>query len=104
VALTNGRGTGLLAVGDPQLDFSAHRFPTEDLDRARHTNDLRPRDNVTLHLDWRQNGIGSNSCGPVLLDKYQLKAEPFTFQIRLCPLLPGGPGPLELGRHSVQVM
>jgi beta-galactosidase/evolved beta-galactosidase subunit alpha len=103
VALSDGRGTGLLAVGDPQLDFSAHRFSTEDLDRARHTSDLQPRDSVTLHLDWRQNGIGSNSCGPALLDKYQLKAEPFTFRLRLRPLLPGGLSPLQVGRHGVQL-
>ncbi len=89
-ALTNEQGAGLLAVGAPTLDFSAHRYTTEDLDRARHTSDLSPRDTITLHLDWRQNGIGSNGCGPALLERYQLHAEPFVFRLRLRALTSAG--------------
>jgi len=98
VALADERGAGLVAVGDPTLDFSAHRYTTGDLDRARHTSDLTPRPTITLHLDYRQNGIGSNSCGPALPEQYHLRAEPFVFRLRLRPLVPGGPGPQALAR------
>ncbi len=80
------RGFGLEALGAPPLNFSAHRFTTEDLERARHTCDLTPRPDITLHLDHRQNGLGSRSCGPGPLPPYQLKPEPFEFAVRFRPV------------------
>src|SRR5919199_211287 len=100
VALQDARGTGLLVVGDPTLDFSAHRFTTEDLDQAQHTCDLVPRPTITLHLDYRQNGLGSGSCGPGVMPHYQLHAEPFAMRVWLRPLGPGGAQPHELGRQA----
>lgn len=81
VALRDSRGFGLLVAGDPSLEFSAHRFTTADLERARHLHELAPRPTITLHLDYRQNGLGSASCGPGVLPPYQLHAEPFVFRL-----------------------
>ncbi len=100
VALRDARGIGLLAVGDPTLDFSAHRFTTADLDRAQHSYELRPRPTITLHLDYRQNGLGSGSCGPGVLPPYQLRAEPFTFGFWLRALQEGGTSVPQLARAS----
>ncbi|MHB9132123.1 MAG: beta-galactosidase, LacZ type [Armatimonadota bacterium] len=86
VALTNAHGAGLLAVGQPELNFSAHRFTTMDFERARHTYDLTPRDEITLNLDYRQNGIGTGSCGPGPWEHYLLKPEEFRFTLRLRPI------------------
>jgi beta-galactosidase/evolved beta-galactosidase subunit alpha len=101
VALQDARGAGLLAVGDPTLEFSAHRFTTADLDQAQHTYELVPRSTITLHLDYRQNGLGSGSCGPGVMPPYQLHAEPFVFRLRLRALAPGGAEPGELARQSL---
>lgn len=38
-----------------------------------------------LCLDYRQNGIGSNSCGPQLIEKYRLDETEFHFELRLKP-------------------
>jgi len=103
VALRDERGVGLLAAGDPTIDFSAHRYTTADLDQAQHTYDLTPRSTITLHLDYRQNGLGSASCGPGVLPNYQLHAEPFTFRVHFRPLVPGGASPQELGRQALDV-
>ncbi|MBK8900560.1 MAG: DUF4981 domain-containing protein [Anaerolineaceae bacterium] len=88
VTLQDGRGVGLLVSGSPTLEFSAHRFTTTDLDQAQHTHELVPRRTITLHLDLQQNGIGSASCGPGVMEKYQLRARPFTFRIRFQPMTP----------------
>ena len=40
---------------------------------------------TVLCLDYRMNGIGSNSCGPRLLEKYRLDEAEFTFGISLIP-------------------
>ena len=55
---------GCSLLGDPTLDWSAQRYTTEDVDRAEHTWELTPRPTITLHLDYRQNGLGSAACGP----------------------------------------
>ncbi|MCE5279585.1 MAG: glycoside hydrolase family 2 TIM barrel-domain containing protein [Planctomycetaceae bacterium] len=86
VSLTDTRGAGLLAVGAPELNFSVHRFTTQDLDAARHTHELTPRDFLTLNLDYRHNGIGTGSCGPGPWDRYLLKSGPFQFAMILQPI------------------
>lgn len=85
VSFTNARGIGLLAAGLPKLEFSAHRYTVEDLEQAKHLTDLSPRDFITVHLDYRQNGLGSNSCGPGQLPPYELKPEAFAFGLLLKP-------------------
>lgn len=85
VSLANRGGAGWRAVGQPMLNFSAHRFTVQDFEKARHTYDLAPRGEITMNLDYRQNGIGSNSCGPRPLPQYWLKPEEFRFAVRLVP-------------------
>jgi beta-galactosidase/evolved beta-galactosidase subunit alpha len=85
VALTNKRGAGLLALAQPTINFSAHFFTTNDLQSARHTHELTPRDEITLNLDYAHNGIGSASCGPGPWEQYLLRPEEFRFSILLCP-------------------
>jgi beta-galactosidase/evolved beta-galactosidase subunit alpha len=104
VALHDAHGAGILATGDPVLDFSAHRFTTEDLDRARHPYELVPRPTIDLHLDYRQNGLGTGSCGPGVMPAYQLHAEPFIFRVHLRPVTPGGGSPRELARQPLPLM
>jgi beta-galactosidase/evolved beta-galactosidase subunit alpha len=82
---TDTRGVGLLAAGCPTINVSAHRFTPEDFDRARHLHELTPRDEIILHLDHRQHGIGSGSCGPTTLPQYCLQTEPMTYSVWLAP-------------------
>ena len=89
VALTDKRGVGLAAIGQPLINFSAHRFTTMDFDKARHTVDLTPREEITLTLDHQHHGIGSASCGPAPWDPYRLKPEEFRFAIRFRALTGG---------------
>ncbi len=85
-AVTDSLGFGLLAVGLPLLNVSAHHYTPEDFTAARHTTDLRRRDETILHLDHRQAGLGSNSCGPGPLPPYLLEAKETSFSIRLRPI------------------
>ncbi len=100
VALTDQRGVGLLAKGLPLIDFSARRYTTDDLDRAQHAPELEFRDEVTLHLDYKQCGLGSNSCGPEPLPQYRLTAEPFSFAVWLKPFSVDASGPFEVASQA----
>lgn len=79
VALRDEHGRGLLVVGHPRFDFSAHWQTPEDFEKARHRHELPRRPFVTLNLDHAQAGIGSASCGPGVLDPYKLRPGEFTF-------------------------
>ncbi|MDH7569868.1 MAG: ribose-5-phosphate isomerase A, partial [Armatimonadota bacterium] len=101
VALTDWRGMGLLAVGQPEMDFSALRYTPEELDEAKHTCELVPGEEITLHLGWKHNGLGSASCGPGPLPQYQLHAEEFRFAVRLRPFSVDGASPVWLAKQGV---
>lgn len=87
VSITDGSGIGLLAAGVPELEFSARRFTDADLEAAKHASDLVPRDFITLNLDYRQNGLGSNSCGPAQAPDSAVKPDEFRFRVLLKPYL-----------------
>ncbi len=82
--ITNSAGVGLRITGSPVFDLTVRRWTTEDLDAARHTNELTPRDRIFVNLDLAQNGIGSASCGPGVLPQYRLAPAPVTFEIGFC--------------------
>ena len=85
VALGNTRGEGLLAVGMPTINFSAHWYTAMDMEIARHQHQLTRRDYITLNLDHAQQGIGTASCGPGVLPHYELKTQEFRFGVLLRP-------------------
>jgi beta-galactosidase/beta-glucuronidase len=97
-ALTDAQGRGLLAVGGQPLEVSAHHYTAEDFTAARHTHELKRREEIILNLDARQSGLGGASCGPGRLPQYLVLPEETRFVIRLVPLLPDGPGPVALSK------
>ena len=58
VAFTNQSGDGLLAIGDPVLSVSAWPYSLEDLENAKHIDDLPQRNYITVNLDDKQMGVG----------------------------------------------
>ena len=84
VSLRDDRGIGLLASGPQAFGFSALRHEARDLEAARHTCDLKPRDYRVLNLDCRQSGLGSNSMGQDQLPAHRCGFEPFRLELRLC--------------------
>jgi beta-galactosidase/beta-glucuronidase len=84
--LTDLAGRGLRIEGDPRFDFGAERYTIRKIDEARHTTDLVPDDFVTLRLDHRHHGLGSNSCGPGPWECYRLAPGAFRFALELTPL------------------
>ncbi|MFH8991257.1 glycoside hydrolase family 2 TIM barrel-domain containing protein [Streptomyces sp. NPDC017940] len=75
----DARGEGVRIVGDPAFWFTARPWSTEQLDAAAHRTDLRPGDTVWVHLDHGQRGIGSQSCGPGVLPRHELRVAPAEF-------------------------
>ncbi|RDY28593.1 beta-galactosidase subunit alpha [Romboutsia weinsteinii] len=77
VRLSDDRGMSIMAVANDKLDFSASYYEDTDLEYAKHTVDLVKRDYIVFNIDYKQNGVGTNSCGQWQLDKYRCKFEEF---------------------------
>ena len=75
----------LSAVGAKAIAFNASVYTQEELTEKKHNYELIPCGSTVLCLDYAQAGIGSQSCGPKLMEKYQLDEETFTFAVKLIP-------------------
>lgn len=90
LAVRNAQGWGVQVLGSPLFDFTLRRHTLADLEGALHHHALPPpRPALYCHLDCRQNGLGSNSCGPRPWPEYRLRAAPITFAVTLAPLKAG---------------
>lgn len=81
----SGGGYGMAAASEIPFSFQASVYTQEELERAAHNYELQEGDSTVLCLDYAQNGIGSNSCGPELLKIYEFDAESFDFSVSLVP-------------------
>ncbi len=88
VELTNGQ-SGIAAVSKNPFSFNASVYTQEELERVSHNYELKESDSIVFCMDYAMNGIGSNSCGPDVLDKYRFAEEAFQFQFELIPFVKG---------------
>lgn len=90
VALTNEKGIGLLATGDPVLSVNAHHWPKQEIEQADYTFKLTPHPETYLNLDWKQMGVGGiDSWSPhaLPLDKYRIPSDrKYSYRYRLSPV------------------
>ena len=64
-------------------------YTQEELERVSHNYELKESDSTVFCMDYAMNGIGSNSCGPDVMDKYRFDEEAFQFQFELVPFVKG---------------
>ncbi|MFA5814917.1 MAG: glycoside hydrolase family 2 TIM barrel-domain containing protein [Bacteroidales bacterium] len=102
LSLSNGKGQGLLIVGEPLVCFSAHHNKREDFTSVqrnyderlvnpaqynRHTVDVVPQDLVSLYIDLGQMGVGGdNSWGAHTHPEYRIEAKSYQYRFRLKPI------------------
>ena len=84
VEITNGQ-FGFTAVSEKSFSFNASVYTQEELEEVDHNYMIERTESTVLCIDYALNGIGSNSCGPVLLDKYRFNDVEFNFTIKLIP-------------------
>lgn len=84
--VSNALGMGLFFQAPEAFSFNTSHFTPEDLTKAAHTYELAKRKETIVHLDYKMSGIGSNSCGPQLLEPYQFNEKEFVFALDLMPV------------------
>jgi beta-galactosidase len=71
--LSQGRRPSLKVSGEGLLSFSASHYTPQDLTKAFHTYELKPRPEVIVCVDHLHRGLGTASCGPDTLEPYLVK-------------------------------
>lgn len=77
----------LETVSEKPFGFNVSPYTQEELTAKKHNFELSESGYTVLCIDYMQNGIGSNSCGPKLIDKYRFDDDSFTFGFSLTPHL-----------------
>ena len=80
----NNQGIGLMISGGDLLNFSLHKFTTDNLDRAVYTYQLMEAPNTILNIDYEVSGVGGSAIRQLQryrvmphAEKYELKIKPF---------------------------
>ena len=55
------------------FSFNASEYTQEELSSKRHNYELEKFESNVICVDYQMAGVGSNSCGPALADKYRLE-------------------------------
>lgn len=94
VLVTPARGTAELAAG-----VSHHT--AAQLWAARDWTELERTEDVVVHLDLAQRGLGTGSCGPDALPQYLIGPGTHRFAWRVRPFAPGDEDPAVLARRPL---
>lgn len=76
---------GMKFTSEKSFEFNVSRYEADALMRAMHIDELKKSDSVVIRIDYKNSGLGSNSCGEELLEKYRLnekEIKDFEFYIR----------------------
>ncbi|MBR3714520.1 MAG: DUF4981 domain-containing protein [Clostridia bacterium] len=86
MSATNLSGHGLAAVSTGEsFSFNCSHYTPAQLTNTAHDFELKPLKETVVNIDYKQSGIGSNSCGPDLAYKYRLSENKFRFSFRIKP-------------------
>src|SRR5699024_660267 len=73
----NGTDQPWSGQAESTFDFGATYYEITDLENASHTIDLKEREHSVLHVDTKQDGLGSNPCAQNQLQNHRCTFEPF---------------------------
>lgn len=68
---------------DTPFSFNASHYTQEELTQKAHNFELEKSAETILCIDYKQNGIGQNSCGPLPLPEYRFDEKEFEWKIRI---------------------
>ena len=70
-------------VADAPFECNVSQYSTQDLFKATHINEMKKDGLTHVRIDYKNSGVGSHSCGPKLLEQYQLHVKDVHFQFSL---------------------
>jgi beta-galactosidase len=92
--ITTAYGQGLYFSAE-KFSLSVSHFTPEYLTVTAHDYELVPEHETTVIIDYRNAGIGSNSCGPELLPQYRISEREFNFKFNIKPSFTANVSPFD---------
>ena len=91
ISVTNNDGVGIMVVAPEHMSATVGHWRPKDMynnrgDRKRHPYQVSFINGNCVQIDAATRGLGNNSCGPDVLDKYELKAKRMVFNFVLMPM------------------
>jgi len=81
-----GKDFDVLFTNSQTLSFNASEYTQEELSKAKHRWELTKSDSNIICVDYRMAGVGSNSCGPALAEKYRIPLPEFSADLCILPI------------------
>lgn len=79
----SGGGTSVKLTAPGGFSFSASQYTQEELAEKRHNYELEKCGSSVVCMDYMMAGVGSNSCGPALAEKYRLPLPELKAEFRI---------------------
>ena len=79
----NAEGKGLMISGDDLLNFSLHKFTTDNLDRAMYTYQLKEAPYTVLNIDYEVTGVGGTAIRQ--LQRYRVMPHAGSYKLIIKP-------------------
>lgn len=79
----NDDGKGLMISGDELLNFSLHKYTTDNLDRAVYTYQLQESENTILNVDYEVTGVGDTATRQ--LQRYRVMPHAGNYKLTIKP-------------------
>jgi len=87
IMLSNSDDNGILVVNNSYpFSFSALHYSQEALSEAKHTNELKQSNEIYLNIYYTERGVGNASCGPEVLEQYEVNIKSFSFSYNIRPI------------------
>jgi beta-galactosidase len=83
--IANIAAQSLVFASHDGFEFNAQHYTAKMLTETAHDFELKPLKETVVNIDYRHAGIGSNSCGPELDNKFKLSDANMVFKFRLIP-------------------
>ncbi len=77
---------GKMCFESDEFEFNVSSYSTDALTQAQHISELVRDGKTHLRIDYKVSGLGSNSCGPVLAEKYRLDEKKFRLDFTIKPM------------------
>ncbi|MBR4345263.1 MAG: glycoside hydrolase family 2 [Lachnospiraceae bacterium] len=81
-----GKDFDVLFTNSSTFSFNASEYTQEELTKAKHNYELEKSETNIICFDSRMAGVGSNSCGPALSDKYRLPLPEISADFCITPI------------------
>ena len=67
------------------MEINVSKYSSKELTKAMHIDELETDGFIHLRVDYKVSGVGSNACGPELMEKYRVNEKKFEFAYSIEP-------------------